>query len=70
MLPDKSFQYNSWELDEPDGQYLMEGSGNDCVSMSTLDLPGKWKDTDCRHSKAFVCKVPKGRCIWTRGHNQ
>ena len=60
MLPDKSFQYNNWAMNEPDGQYLKEGAGHNCVVMSTLDLPGKWMDTDCRDSKPFVCKIQKG----------
>ena len=60
MLPDKSFQYSNWAaMTEPDGQYSKEGVGEDCVSMSTIDLPGTWKDTDCRKTKAFVCKAPK-----------
>lgn len=59
MLPDQSFQYSKWAKTEPDGQYSKEGAGEDCVSMSTLDLPGTWKDTDCRKTKAFVCKTAK-----------
>ena len=62
MLPDQSFQYSNWAIGQPDGQYLKEGVGEDCVSMSTLDLPGTWKDTDCRKTKAFVCKTPKRKC--------